>query len=375
MRRIFKLSVILFLFGATVAMTSPSAATTWAIQNIARVYPASSEKPDLAFDSSGVPNVSYVDRMTGLLYATPSGPSWSVKVVDKYASTGGFIAIDSKGVPHISYSDNYSCLRYATLSGSSWSSELVPYSQIERNGSLVLDAADQPYLVFLERAQYKIMQAVRSKSQWSFEAIAQQTPSYLAAGQLLLDKTGQPHVLFSDGALKYATKTGGTWSVQTIYQGSFPEGYEMALDSQGRPHVAFCAGWNLYYSELVGSAWSTEQLDSSLDGELRTNSLALDSRGEPRICYYDTWNSELMYTARNGSTWQTELVYDEGMNNNLAFRASLVIDANDNPNIAFVCGFERQLKYAVAVPEPCSVLLLTVGFLGLLAYASRRRQG
>src|SRR5262249_9794826 len=87
------------------------------------------------------------------------------------------------------------------------------------------------------------------------------------------------------------------WTLETVDSG-FSYYTSLALDAQGNPHISYYADFtqgDLKYASKSGGVWTTESVDITGDVGSYT-SLALDAEGNPRISYYDTVNGDLKYT-------------------------------------------------------------------------------
>ena len=73
----------------------------------------------------------------------------------------------------------------------------------------------------------------------------------------------------------------------------------------------------------------------------------------------------------NGSAWQIETV-DTGV---WVMGTSLVLDSSDTPHIGYYDyhNGNGDLKYAVFVPEPSTLVLFGVGMVSVFIVACRRR--
>ena len=137
------------------------------------------------------------------------------------------------------------------------------------------------------------------------------------------------------------------WSVSVVD----PEGFwtpSIAVDSAGRPHIAYFAETNeLRYASWTGSSWQFEKVDSwSIMGEKA--SLALDSNDNPHIAYYDWDARDLKYAYKNDSTWIIEVVDEDG---DVGRNPSLAIDSHNRPHVSYYNITDMimrcDLKYAV----------------------------
>ena len=162
----------------------------------------------LAVTPDGDPALTYYDNNTGTLnYASRSGGTWSIEVIDDDGDPGRYssLAFDADGVPHVSYVDlissNEATVRYATLDGGSW---------------VTTDVAT------LDQVATGFTGARRITS-------------------IQIDIDGSPHVVFGDAASVYYGELGdGGWSVDEIVAaGDAPLGQlvSFAIDAAGVSHI------------------------------------------------------------------------------------------------------------------------------------------
>ena len=115
----------------------------------------------------------------------------------------------------------------------------------------------------------------------------------------------------------------------------------IAVDNSGKVHMAY-GGDHLYYAYRDIGGWHTEVVDSS-PGVGQYASLVLDKNGYPHIAYFDATNMDLKYAYWDGNNWQIERVDSGG---NVGQYASLALDKNGYPYIAYYDGTKGDLKYA-----------------------------
>ncbi|HEX7877952.1 MAG TPA: hypothetical protein VF720_01005, partial [Candidatus Eisenbacteria bacterium] len=84
----------------------------------------------------------------------------------------------------------------------------------------------------------------------------------------------------------------------------------IVLDALGEPHVSYYdeSNGNLKYAWKSGATWSSETADPSADIVGLFTSIALDAQGVPHVSYYDATNGDLWYANRSGGTWTQEVV-------------------------------------------------------------------
>jgi hypothetical protein len=98
---------------------------------------------------------------------------------------------------------------------------------------------------------------------------------------LKLDSLGNPHISYYDATnkrLKYASRSGTTWTFEIPDTGNVREYTSLALDSLGNPHISYYDNnnCNLKYASKSGGVWHTNTVNSTWTCE-NYNSLSLDS--------------------------------------------------------------------------------------------------
>jgi hypothetical protein len=180
----------------------------------------------------------------------------------------------------------------------------------------------------------------------------------------------------TDHALRYAEYTCAadhcSWSISTVHmaEGMTSDAASLQYDSEGTPHIAFhhhdeLSGHSeISHATYVGSggncgvytaegAWQCDAIRGLAGGLGQAYpSLALGSGGMPRIAYTD--GGVLWYAASGvrgdacgpGGTWSCTAV-DDGPEAGLY--ASLAVDVQDRPHIAYYSATDARLKYATLV--------------------------
>ncbi|MEN6372469.1 MAG: hypothetical protein ABFD64_10715 [Armatimonadota bacterium] len=165
---------------------------------------------------------------------------------------------------------------------------------------------------------------------------------------IVMDGSGSLHLAYYDfraGSLKYAVKSGGTWSTQVVdgpgYRGMYPS---LVLDASGNPHISYYDYWNgdMKYASLVGTAWQITTVDS-VGNVGMFSSLALDSSGNPHISYYDYGNGKLKYASMVSGNWSVEVVDSDS---DVGQYSSIALDPSGKPVISYYDYTKGDLKCA-----------------------------
>ena len=306
----------------------------------------------LVLDSAGHPHLAYGGDH--LYYAWHDGTDWQIETVDPNLGTGMFatIALDASDAPRIAYYDREGEeLKYAYRDGS-WHTEAITAANwCDEVGasSLALDGTGRPHIVYCGPTG-DLRYTWHDGSDWQTEQVAADTVDFPT---LALDAAGRPHISYYDNAnayLKYAYHDGITWQFTTL--GARSSRTSLVLDAQDHPHIS--TGPDSLYPGSVryfyydGSAWISQTVVSA---DVRGyTSLALDTAGRPHISFIDRDIWHLQYAYYDGAAWQVQSVA-EASTSNANQSTSLVLDALDQPCIAYLYEFDLRYLYADGSPR------------------------
>jgi hypothetical protein len=331
----------------TLLLAAVAAAGEWHVET---VDPDWGIEPSLALDSSGYPHIAY--RGTGascLKYARWDGDEWQIETVDTISDmgVGASLALDSSDFPHISFYDgDDNTLKYAHWDGADWQIETVDSVSDESMWtSLALDSDEYPHIAYVDYTNHHPMYAHWNGATWQHETI--DPGGWMGANiSLALDSSDHPHVTYSfddPPRFKYAVKD-GTWEIETLLSTGV-DFTSLALDSSEYPHISYYVfnTDDLRYAQWNGSSWQFQIVDE--DGDVgRYTSLGLDASDYPNISYYDALNEDLKYARWDGDSWQ---IYTVDWNGEIAeYGTSLALDSIGNPHIAYYDDTNGVIKYA-----------------------------
>lgn len=288
------------------------------------------EYSSLRVDAYGNAHVVYVDSNEAVLkYAfwDQKLDRWFGTPIDR--STGFCsLALDGEQHPHISYLDYGSGrLKYAHWVGGAWAKEAlqIPSKQISFYTSIAVNAKANPSITFYQYEGADGEQDLRLRniawdgSEWELRTV-DPTPGSGKFNSVAFDSEGKAHVAYGnvkyeDASLRYAVWDGRSWNVEVL-EGAGRPGTSMwsvvlLLDKSNQPHIAYTDVLNrvVKYATKVNGKWTIESVDSiKKEGYPDRNGLALDSAGNPYISYYDAGSGVLKLAHRVARQWYTEVV-------------------------------------------------------------------
>ncbi len=375
--RILKASILILAFmlssSVGVAQTPlPGLAQGWAglsMESASGVgdIPAHLE-PNLALDSENRPRIAYYaspDYLYGSLhYMSWDGATWSETVVDPVGGGYPSMQLDQDDWAHIAYymfgPDGQ--VRYASETATGWVTQTI------RSNLPVMGTGFDLALGLSQSGVPHVMYPVYVGSGYTFRLL-QQTPGdwqddpilgYVGRSPAIrIDALDRVHVSFYDPQLHhivYGNDDGsGTWSSQVIQsvgdQGLQVVAVALDLDSTGAPHVVFADGDTarlIYASPLTGTTWVTETIAPAFS---TVASLTIDRNDVPHVAYIDSANGALVYTIREPGGWQPQTIATDP-----ASYVSLDVSSQNVPYVAYTdlgtggLGLAFLLPYKTFIP-------------------------
>lgn len=125
-----------------------------------------------------------------------------------------------------------------------------------------------------------------------------------------VNPSGNPAIAYRDNTgnrLRYAVKSGGSWSFETAYSGSSNE-VSMAHDSAGNVGISFHQNWDLQYVSKTGGVWNAKEVAASSGSTGRNSSIAFDSSNDPTIVYRSFTGQDFLFAKKTGGAWSSQIV-------------------------------------------------------------------
>ncbi|MFL2975241.1 MAG: putative Ig domain-containing protein [Candidatus Thalassarchaeaceae archaeon] len=322
------------------------------------LYTANGERGiSLAIDSADGLHVAYYEmngRYLEYAYRDLGGSSWTKTNVNDqgghYIGTSVSIAVDSADRPHIAYHDRSQWdLEYAWFDGADWLVETLDgYYSSGRYPSIALDDGDQVHIAYENNSGSRLMSLVISNGIAATDKISQVGTHSYGMG-FAVGTSGGMHLSFyngsdSSGSLQYASKSGSSWTSETVDDSSTMIGThsDLALDDSGNPHISYVDSTNglLRYAYHDGNSWALSTVDPS-GSVLGYTSITIDDDGHPRIAYHD---GSLRLAESDGSSW-TLTIQDAG---SAGQGAQVTVDDDGKARIAYFDEDNDDLAFSLA---------------------------
>lgn len=127
------------------------------------------------------------------------------------------------------------------------------------------------------------------------------------------------------------------WAIERVDSELSAYVTDLVLDSSNLPHIVY-GGDQLYYARYDGAIWYKELIDSSW-GSGREASLALDSNDKPHIAYTNSISENLKYAHYDGDQLiVTTIDMSSGHS-----QTSIALGSNDEPYISYKANYELRL--------------------------------
>jgi len=323
------------------------------------------------FLKSGAPLFKWMLLLSGLmLLCSISLADWYIDTVNAAGDMGmhSDIALDSFDRPHISYyGATNGDLKYAHWTGTDWDIVTIDSGDdVGQYTSIALDSLNMPHISYYDATNTSLKYARKDSVSGKFSYTTVDTED--RAGQctsIALD-INIPHISYftdngSKGKIKYATKPGDTWIIETVDTdlGWHNNGYtSIALDSNKKPHIAFFESPGssdyLKYAKKPDATWLVETVDQDLLTYQATGyypSLALNSNNYPRISYWfgyqvvTDWGWDVRYASWDGSKWNIVTI-PVSLLGNVGYTSLALSNTLDLPTIAFANDRAGNLHYA-----------------------------
>ncbi len=292
----------------------------WQVQTV--VQSGAAGHTSLEIDAADRAHIAFITTQ-GLSYAHFGALGWEVEPVASSDTSGGTIraemlALDKQGQPHVAYSASTSAqgLRYASRGTQGWHSEVIPLvdDELADGGDVALAMLPNgdPYVIAtfttpetrVHEAHPGIMSARRTSGTWIHQVEVADT-TFQPKVAIAISSTGIVYLAYAgDYATRFRTDPPGQEAV--VDDPAEVAAFAMALDDQGHPHFSEL-GAVLNHIQQVGETWAAETVDRPSDVGAG-HAVAVDPTGWPGVSYFDAKDNTIKLARWTGATWTREAV-------------------------------------------------------------------
>ncbi len=281
--------------------------SAWAIENVG----TGTAGVDLAFDpATGQPVMSF-SRSSKLVFARKVDSAWHTRSIENKDALNDVtsLAFDSSGMPCISYlfrGRSGALLKLARFDGSSWSTEVVDDGAIARYNSLVFAPDGNPSIAYSDvtggGSHFDTLKFAHwNGASWDIEIVETAEVAGVFAALAYDPATGFPAIVHRDDQqnLRFARWNGTFWEIETVDTGRNTN-CTLAYLAPATPVISYSnsAAAELRFARWDGFAWQIEVVQRNVSVKYQT-SLAIEPvAGMPSISYGDIKSNALKFARK-----------------------------------------------------------------------------
>lgn len=363
-RRHYSSAPLLLLILGLVFRAFPSVAETPEWTWTREVVDTDGKAMSLTADAAGNLHISY-DGEGGLKYgyrAAGSKSQWFTMPLGGGVSYTN-IKVDEKGNPHLCSTYLSLPLRYAHYDGKKWDiQEVAPEDNmsVQAQCSVAIAPDGTAHLAWYRLpggfGNNHIRYAVLKNGVWLMRTLDfdEQSGKW---NWMVVDQNGNPDVTydaFIKGMLKFAHWDGKEWKIELVdRRGAHGTDYgvgmgsSVCLDSKGNAHVSYYTDSELRYASRDGETWKVETVDTvqptGAAQDYRT-SVLFDKDGVPHISYEDS--GVLKHAYKIGDQWRLQVIAPRGGRTS-RFNSMAIDVAGNIIYIAYKDPLDGSVKVAV----------------------------
>ncbi|MBS3749407.1 MAG: PKD domain-containing protein [Candidatus Thermoplasmatota archaeon] len=303
--------------------------------------------------------ISYYDmENSNLRLVSQKSEKWNIEVIDEQGDVGMYncLVIDTDGIIHISYYDKTNGnLKYAKKSGEIWEYDIV--DEMGNTGldtAIALDKNQNVHISYYDGTESALKHATKINNNWEIETI-DNNGNVGCGSSIKIDSNDVMHISYTDndkGALWYAKGTLSNWETNCIDNKSLVFGSTaISLDNLGNPHICYydvpnpTEDWSLKYATKNGEKWLLETIDPNLKYFWNEwgCSIDVDDFNRVHVGYYAWQNWNINYALKTTKGWEVEIVKSEG---SVGGYASIDVNESGYPHLSFMDMNEFSLNYA-----------------------------
>ncbi len=295
--------------------------------------------PTMKIDSGGRPYLGYydLDTATGfgrlsytLVTSISNFPnmSWNTpNVVDSQANTDIGRWSSMVVVPNyafFSYHDvTNTKLKFAScvLSCTTYTVDSGSFRNLGRYSSLAIQSG-ATYTAHISYLDYNgggpntnLKYAAGLNSSWTVTTLDSTTNATTASvndpTSIALDVNNKAHISYTGGgiwALKYATNSSGTWTVNQLDSKGYKSAIAVEATTPPKVHISYSGTGGIKYATNASGSWVTTVVDGTTTAGAEKTGIFIDDLGYVHIVYVSSFNGDLMYATNRYGSWTPVLI-------------------------------------------------------------------
>ncbi len=309
-------------------------------------------------------HLAYADVTNGRVKSAKTATSvtsFTVETAETVATPEAIaLAIDANKKANISYRSGND-LRYLTNKSGSWVAVLVDAGFAQSNTDIQIASNGYVHVTFYRFDSNKDWKhtyhdgtswLATANKIWNGNGSA--VKGFYAA--MVLDSNDKVHAVGHDSTNKdliYNTDAGGSWAnanMTIVDNGANPpivgEFSSVARDASNNIYAAYydLTNGDLKYAKKTSGTWGAAETRESANNVGQYTGIAITPDNRIHIVFYDVTNGDLRYVCHNGTSWQAGVVVD-GAGIDAGKYASIVGGLDNNVHVAYYDATNLNLKY------------------------------
>lgn len=271
----------------------------------------SGSKPSsVAFDGSGKIAMAYV-ASSAVKFARIVNGAWTTETVDSVDSYGMGLAWDGSTWV-VAYGNGPLKFAKRNPETGAWSTQTLESRGVVGTKGIDVYKSGSSVKIGISYGNNALMYAEYDGTSWTKTTVDKTADARY--NSLAFDSSGEPAIAYSissDSGLKYAKRSSGTWSVQTVASYFYNSGWQadIALDSNDRPYITCSHHWVYLFIKNDAGGWNVEV--PTPEKEAYSAALTLVESGgtvTPYIVFSEVWYNNMIVTAKIDGKWTAETV-------------------------------------------------------------------
>lgn len=216
------------------------------------------------------------------------------------------------------------------------------------SNDFAFDSNGKLWLAFYDSSSNQLKFASRTGGTWSATQTLDANPNTGLFLSLAIDPSNKPGVAYYDAAnadLKYAHWNGTAWNIQTVESTLTTGLYPSLVYIGSNPAITYYHKkyGDLKLAQFNGTSWNISIVDPANDSGRFSSLAVVPGTSDLAVAYENTTKGLFKYARRGGATWSIATVDDTISGGG---SISLVFDKNDRPTFSYYDAANADLKFA-----------------------------